>query len=173
MMRGRFSTRTGRMALGGILTAGSLAILWLACMVPSGQIGVTAVAGLFPVVMVLQVGRSGALLCWAATSLLALLLLPSKSIALLYLCFMGIYPILKSLLEMKVGSVAEWLGKLVFFNVVLFLLWRMAGALLLAQLPDWMTSKTLLLHGAGSVVFLVYDVALSRLIYGLSGRLRQ
>ena len=66
-MQGRFSTLTGRMALGGILTAGSLAILWLACMVPSGQIGVTAVAGLFPVIMVLQVGRSGALLCWAAT----------------------------------------------------------------------------------------------------------
>lgn len=173
MMQGRFSTLTGRMALGGILTAGSLAILWLACMVPSGQIGVTAVAGLFPVVMVLQVSRGAALLCWAATSLLALLLLPSKSIALLYLCFMGIYPILKSLLEMKVGRVAEWLGKLVFFNVVLFLLWHVAGTLLLAQLPDWMTSETLLLHGVGSVVFLAYDIALSRLIYGLSRRLRQ
>ena len=74
---------------------------------------------------------------------------------------------------MKVGRVAEWLGKLVFFNVVLFLLWHVAGTLLLAQLPDWMTSETLLLHGVGSVVFLAYDIALSRLIYGLSRRLRQ
>lgn len=74
---------------------------------------------------------------------------------------------------MKYGRVAEWVGKLVFFNAVLFLLWRVAGAMLLAQLPDWMTGETLLLHGVGSIVFIVYDIALSRLIYGFSRRLCQ
>ena len=52
-----FSSRTGRVALGGVLAAGSLAVLWLACVVPSGQLGVTAAAGLFPVGAVLAAGR--------------------------------------------------------------------------------------------------------------------
>ena len=47
-------TKTWQVALGGVLAAGSLAVLWLACVVPSGQLGVTAVAGLFPVVVILD-----------------------------------------------------------------------------------------------------------------------
>ena len=50
-------TKTWQVALGGVLAAGSLAVLWLACVVPSGQLGVTAVAGLFPVGAVLAAGR--------------------------------------------------------------------------------------------------------------------
>ena len=52
------ATKTWQVALGGVLAAGSLAVLWLACVVPSGQLGVTAVAGLFPVGAVLAVRRA-------------------------------------------------------------------------------------------------------------------
>ena len=67
-------TKTWQVALGGVLAAGSLAVLWLACVVPSGQLGVTAAAGLFPVGAVLAAGRGAGLLCWAAASILGLLL---------------------------------------------------------------------------------------------------
>lgn len=46
-MAGRFSSKAGRTALGGVLAAGSLAVLWLACITPTGRLGVTAAAGLF------------------------------------------------------------------------------------------------------------------------------
>ena len=48
-MAGRFSSGSGRVALGGVLAAGSLAVLWLASVTPTGQLGITAAAGLFPV----------------------------------------------------------------------------------------------------------------------------
>ena len=92
-------TKTGAVALGGVLAAGSLAVLWLACVIPSGQLGVTAAAGLFPVGAVLAAGRGAGLLCWAAASVLGLLLLPDKGVALMYLFFMGLYPVVKSRLE--------------------------------------------------------------------------
>ena len=92
-------TKTWQVALGGVLAAGSLAVLWLACVVPSGQLGVTAVAGLFPVGAVLAAGRGAGLLCWAAASILGLLLLPDKGVALMYLVFLGLYPVVKSRLE--------------------------------------------------------------------------
>ena len=36
-----FHTTSRRTAVAGVLAAGSLAVLWLACMVPSGRIGLT------------------------------------------------------------------------------------------------------------------------------------
>ena len=57
-MAGRFSSKAGRTALGGVLAAGSLAVLWLACITPTGRLGVTAAAGLFPISAVLLSGAS-------------------------------------------------------------------------------------------------------------------
>ena len=84
-----FHTTSRRTAVAGVLAAGSLAVLWLACMVPSGRIGLTGAAGLFPVAAVLAAGRAAGYLCWAASALLGLFLLPDKGVALLYLIFLG------------------------------------------------------------------------------------
>ena len=100
-------TKTWQVAQGGVLAAGSLAVLWLACVVPSGQLGVTAVAGLFPVGAVLAAGRGAGLLCWAAASILGLLLLPDKGVALMYLVFLGLYPVVKSRLEQLKSRTVE------------------------------------------------------------------
>ena len=50
-------TKTRQIALCGLTAAGSLALLWMACAVPSGRIGLTAAAGLFPMAAVLEGGR--------------------------------------------------------------------------------------------------------------------
>ena len=98
-MAGRFSSKASRTALGVSWRPGSLAVLWLACIAPTGRLGVTAAAGLFPIGAVLLAGRGAGLLCWAAASVLGLLILPDKGVALMYLCFMGLYPVVKSRLE--------------------------------------------------------------------------
>ena len=50
--------RSADTALSGVMAAGSLAVLWLACVAPSGRIGLTAAAGLFPVAVTLYAGRA-------------------------------------------------------------------------------------------------------------------
>ena len=171
-MAGRFSSGSGRVALGGVLAAGSLAVLWLASVTPTGQLGITAAAGLFPVAAVLSAGRAAGYLCWAAASILGLLLVPDKGAVLLYLCFLGVYPVAKSRLESLKSRPAEWLGKLVFFNAALTLLWFGFRARLLPALPEWMTEQVWILYAAGNLIFVLYDLALSRLIGALQGRLR-
>lgn len=166
------ATKTWQVALGGVLAAGSLAVLWLACVVPSGQLGVTAVAGLFPVGAVLAAGRGAGLLCWAAASILGLLLLPDKGVALMYLVFLGLYPVVKSRLEQLKSRTAEWAGKLAYFNAALTLLWFAFRELFLPALPEWMSAQAWVLYLAGNVIFILYDIALSRLIGGLNARLR-
>ena len=107
-----FHTTSRRTAVAGVLAAGSLAVLWLACMVPSGRIGLTGAAGLFPVAAVLAAGRAAGYLCWAASALLGLFLLPDKGVALLYLIFLGLYPVVKNNIEGLRRLPLEWLCKL-------------------------------------------------------------
>ena len=105
-------------AWGGIMAAGSLLFLWIASVSPSGRMGLTAVAGLFPMAGVLAAGRAAGYLCWAAAGLLGLLILPDKGVALLYLIFLGVYPVLKSKIEsLRKHRGIEWLLKLLAFNL--------------------------------------------------------
>lgn len=171
-MAGRASDSTRRTALGGVLAAGSLAVLWLACIAPSGRLGLTAVAGLFPIGAVIAGGRGAGLLCWAAASVLGLLLLPDKGVALMYLCFLGLYPAVKSRLENVKSRGVEWVGKFAFFNLALSICWFVFRGLFLPVLPAWVGEKTWMVYAAGNVVFLVYDIALTRLIGAVMVRLR-
>ncbi len=163
-MPGRFSTPSGGVALGGVLAAGSLAVLWLACVVPSGRLGLAAAAGLFPMAGVLAAGRAAGYLCWAAGGILGLILLPDKGVALLYLAFLGLYPVVKGRIESLRRRSAEWVLKLVFFNGVLTLFWFLLQGLFLPDPPHWLGENSLLLYAVGNLVFVVYDVGLSKLI---------
>ena len=131
-----FHTTSRRTAVAGVLAAGSLAVLWLACMVPSGRIGLTGAAGLFPVAAVLAAGRAAGYLCWAASALLGLFLLPDKGVALLYLIFLGLYPVVKNNIEGLRRLPLEWLCKLAVFNAVLTLFWFGLHSLFLPFLPE-------------------------------------
>ena len=90
----------------------------------------------------------------------------------MYLVFLGLYPVVKSRLEQLKSRPAEWAGKLVFFNAALTLLWFAFRELFLPALPEWMSGQVWVLYRAGNVIFILYDIALSRLIGGLSARLR-
>lgn len=170
-MPGPFSTKSRSIAVAGVLAAGSLAILWLACVVPSGRLGMTAAAGLFPVAGVLAAGRMAGYLCWAAGGILGLILLPDKGVALLYLAFLGLYPVVKSRIESLRRLSIEWVLKLAFFNAVLTLFWFVFRSMFLPQPPQWLGDNSLLLYGAGNLVFIVYDIGLSRLIGLFQARL--
>ena len=121
MMKGtRFDKRSGQVALGGVLSAGALALLWIAGTAPSGQLGLTAAAGLFPMVGVLVAGgRAVGYLCWAVTEILGLILVPDKMSALLFLSFFGVYPVVKSRIESLQRVWLEWGLKALYFNLVL------------------------------------------------------
>ena len=166
----RFSSGTRKTALCGILTALSTALLYLSAFLPSGQLAVTAAAGLFPVAAVIAFGRGAGLLCWAGSSLLGLLLSPEKGLCLLYLLFLGLYPVVKSVLEGLKSRIVEWVCKFAYFNVVLALFLLVLSSVFLPTLPGFL-QQTGILFAVCNVVFFVYDMGLSRLIGIYSGRL--
>ncbi len=170
-MTRRFETATGRVALGGVLTATSLALLYFAAVLPSGRMGLSAVAGLCPVLAVLLARRRLGYLIWLATSVLGLLLVPDKGVVLGYATLFGLYPVLKSNFEGIKSRVLSWLCKLLYGTVGILFIQKVLVGLLMHQPPDWMERRMFPLSVLGIFVFVLYDIGLSRLIGLLSKRL--
>ena len=154
---------TKRLARCAVLTALGTVLVYLASMLPSGRLALVAVAGLVGAAAVIHCGGKAAAGVFVVSALLSFLLSPDKGNALMYAAFLGYYPALKSLIERLRSLVAVWAVKLVLANGVFALLWFLARAVLLdgteIQLPLWLFWIGL------NVVFVIYDIGLSRLIY--------
>ena len=161
---------TSRIALVGVLAALSLVILLLAAISPSGRMGIVAVAGLVNAAAVISGGLRSGFLCWAAASLLGLILSPDKGNVLLYLLFFGVYPMVKSMIERLRKAPLEWLYKLAFFNIVLTFCWFVLRDALLAGLPV-VFEQLWVLYVGGNAVFLVYDYGFSKLVMLYAARI--
>lgn len=159
----RRSGQAGRLALTAVLTALALIFLYASTLLPTGRMGVVAVAGLLPAAAVVSGGMAAGALCYAGSSLLAMLFLADKGNAFLFLLFFGLYPPVKAAVE-RLRKLPLELGlKLAFFNVVLTLFWFGLRTVFLAALPI-PTEATWLVYLAGNVSFLVYDFGFTKLI---------
>ncbi len=163
-MTPHFQSSTGRVALGGLLTAASVTLLYVAAIAPSGRLGLTALAGLCPVLAAVFARASLGYLVWGATSLLGLILIHEKAVALCYLMILGIYPIVKYQLERRFSTGLQWGCKLACGGVGIVLLQRVLLRFLMQEVPGWISERSILLFILGLGTFLVYDIGLSHLI---------
>lgn len=106
-------------SLCAVLCAFSVVMLYIASFIPSGQIGFVALASLFGIAAVIETGIKGGIGVFFATSILALLIIPSKTAVLFYALFFGNYPIIKSLAEQAKNRTVEWIIKLIITNAEL------------------------------------------------------
>ena len=152
-----------RVALTAVLAAVSLILLYLSTLLPTGRMGIVALAGLTPAAAVVSSGVGAGVLCYAGTGILALILLPDKGGALLYLLFFGLYPIVKYAVERLRRLPLELFLKLVIFNGVLTVFCFVLRAVLLSAMPA--AGQALwLVYAGGNVVFLLYDFGFSQVI---------
>lgn len=150
-------------ALGGMIAALSLVLMFFAVLFPFAQLVLPGAAGILLISAVYEMGEGWAFLIYVAVGILSMLLPTSKDAALYYIFFLGHYPVLKSYLERIKNKYLKWLVKIVIFNVCV-------GAALLISIkifgmPDDMfgygyIATALILNFA----FVVYDIAVSRLI---------
>ncbi len=169
---------SSRVALGGVMGALSLVCLLLTVF-PFATYALPALAGLWLFPVVIECGKRQGVAVYAATALLALLVTPDVEAKLLYVAFFGYYPLIKAVAEARRG-VGEWAIKLVVFNGAVVatyaLLLSLGGlsaqdfALPGASLPVGGVLAAFLALGNG--VFVLYDIALTRLLPLYFARLR-
>ena len=166
-MRNQSFRNTSKTALGGIVAALSVTLMFLTAVIPTLTYALPAAAGVLLIVMVIDVGKKWAFGVYAAVSILALLLLPDKEAAVMYVFFFGHYPILKAILEEKCRGVLLWVCKFLLFNVSVVAAYLVI--LYVFQIPFEEMEKygrfaVWGLLALGNVVFVVYDIALTRLV---------
>ena len=134
----------------------------MGCAIEVLDLTMSAIVSLLVVVIVIEMGYKYAWLTYIATSILAILLLPQKSPAIFYACFMGFYPIIKSYLERINSALVRWTIKLVVGNAALALMFLLMSLFVPDEFDGgWLIIVTYLL---GIIAFLMYDIALSKLI---------
>lgn len=156
---------TSRMALCGVMGALSTVCLLLTVF-PFATYALPALASVFLFPVVIECGRRYGFLTYVATAVLALLLAPDLEAKWLYVFFFGYYPVLKSVAETRRRPL-EWLIKAATFNAavvaayfVLIKLGLPLGDFAIGNLP--IKTVLLLFLVMGNVIFVLYDIALTR-----------
>ena len=164
--------QSSKIALGGIVAALSV-VAMLLTIIPSMTFVLPAAAGVLLMIMVIEVNKRWAFMVYVAVGLIALFVVPDRMAAVMYVLLFGYYPILKALLESRLPRAVEWVVKLIVFNAALAasyaLLTFVFGIPFIET--DFFTAKGIPLWGilaivlvAGNAVFLIYDLALTRLV---------
>ncbi len=158
---------SSKTALGGIIAALSVTTMFLTAVIPTLTYALPAAAGILLVIVVIDIDKKWAFGVYAAVSILSILVLPNKEAAMMYVFFFGHYPILKAILEARFKSVLLWVLKFLSFNVSVILAYLII--LYVFQMPfdemeEYGKWAAWALLGMGNVVFVIYDIALSRLV---------
>jgi len=158
-----------RTALGGILSALSITFMFLGGVFPFAEYVGPALASICVLIFKEEFGAKAALLMYIAVSLLALLLSPSLESSLLFMAFMGWYPISKNIIETKTKGILSLVIKLLLVNIsVLSLYYVLLNVLKLPSLEEdlaggtWLTVVLIILY---NITFLLFDRLLTVISY--------
>ena len=153
-----------RVALGGIVAALCIVIMFLTGVVPALYIVSPMAAGLLMVILVEEVSVSWAWLTYLAVSLLSLIVTFDKDAALMFILFFGYYPILRRNVEKIRVRALKFLCKYRLFNVFLVIDWFLTVYLLgLPTFEDTGPVMYAVLITAFNIIFYFYDRILSRM----------
>ncbi len=163
MKREEQRTRVRNLAISAMLAALGTVLLSVGALFETLDLSVAALASFLIVYAVIELRGGYPWAIWLVTGLLGLLLLPRKSAVLFYLAFLGFYPILKAYFE-RLPRLASWILKLISFHLSLGVILMLVRYVFVGALELPTGTYLWILWGMGLVCFVVYDIALTRMI---------
>ena len=170
------SQQIKQITVSAMLSALGVIIMAVGAFVEVLDLSTAVLASMLCIYAVIEIMGSYPWMVWLVTSILGLILLPIKTPAVFYAMFFGFYPILKEKLE-RLSRILSWILKLAVFHACIALMWGVFKLFLPVALEEmgggWMLAS---LYVMGLVCFVLYDIALTRLItfyiFRLRGRFR-
>ncbi len=146
------------------MMAALAAVFMLLSYFPYLTYAIPAIAGLFIMVALIETNAKWALLSYISSAVLVFLFAESES-KLMYICFLGYYPILKAIIERLKSRVLEWVIKILSFNAAVLLVYYVFAALFGISLDDlnFMKYGAVMLLALGNIVFVIYDIMVSKM----------
>ncbi len=126
---------------------------------------VPAVSGALIILPLVELSKTYALVTYIASSVLVMLFAEPEA-KLMYVCFFGYYPILKSVFESIKSRVAEYILKFLSFNIAVTLVYFVFAKVFsipLESTREFGKYTALVLYALGNVAFVLYDICLARI----------
>jgi hypothetical protein len=165
----RRKQKSWQLAYCGMAAALSVALELLGAVFPIAMFIAPAAASFLVATVCMECGRKMALTTYAAASMLGLLFVPDKEVALIYTVLLGYYPLVKPWFDRLRPALLRVGAKLALCNAAVLSMYGLL--LLLFPTTDvaqelktaalLMTAATLLL---GNIAFVLYDRALVNLL---------
>lgn len=157
------------MAYCGIVAALCVALMLLGTVIPIAMFIAPAVAGFLIATVCVECGMQMALTAYAAASLLALLFVPDKEVALIFTVLLGYYPLAKPKFERIRPALLRCVCKLLLCNGAVLAMYGLIYLLvpmgsISQELRATATAAALATLAMGNVAFLLYDRALHNML---------
>ena len=149
-----------RITTNAFFIALTIVILYLNIILPISTISILTLASFIIPITLIRNSIKDAILVYISSSIISFFLIP-LNISLMYICFFGIYGIIKFFIEKLNKLYLEILLKLLFFNFMLilgFLLLKSFFPVNIIKISIW------LFIILSEIVFLFFDYALTLLI---------
>lgn len=152
---------TARIAFCGVFAALTIVLLYFGGLTVL-DLSLLVLCSVVTVVVTIETGYRYGVIYAAATSVLALVLLPSKLYAVEYLLFSAAYPLLRPLIERIPIKALAFCSKIATLDVML-LACILLGQFVLNAGDEFFVLGWLTMAG-GTAFFVLYDIALSKAI---------
>ena len=157
------------MAYCGMAAALSVAMMLMGAVFPIAMFIAPAVASFLIATVCVECGRTMALTAYGAVSLLSLLFVPDKEVALVFVFLLGYYPLVKPRFERIRLPLVRVLCKLLLCNGAVLAMYGLVLLLVPAgsisqELKTTALAVSLATLAMGNVAFLLYDRALHNLL---------
>lgn len=150
---------TKKLTFSAVLSALAVAIMYIGAMLEVLDLSTAALASICVMLILTELGAKYAFLSYACISVLSFLLLPTKYAAIMFIGFLGFYPMAKSFFERKFRGWRCLVLKFLLLNVCIFAMLLVVRYVMTEAL--WFEIMVLVL---ANIVFVVYDYALTTLL---------
>lgn len=159
--------KTAKIAFCGLISALGVVIMFLTGLIPVATLALPAIAGCLLIAVVAEAGIGWGICAYAVTAVLSFFIAPDREAALFYILFFGYYPVIFAVLGRIKRRVLQYGAKLLVFNAAVILEVIIAVNLLgipfeQMEMLGKFTAPVLLVMA--NLVFVIYDIALDRLI---------
>lgn len=175
-MKNGIKMSTLRIALCGIISALSLALMMCTSLVPIGTYAFPCFAGIFISAIVIEYGCKWAVGVYFVVAIMSLFFAGDKEAVIYFISIFGYYPILKGVIEGKIKSKpVQYVLKLALFNLAATISFFI-GSFLLSIPSEEYTLFGIYMPLAfllfGNLFFIIYDYAVTVFIFQYVTRLR-
>lgn len=157
-----------KVSLGGIISALSLFFMFLTGFMPLLVYIVPSLTGAMLIIVCVEINAKWAFFTYVSVAALCLFITPDKEAGLLYIMFLGYYPLIKMFIDKIGNSIFKWIIKLIVYNVMIIAYYQIIIRLVVStdmaeEIGEWGKYGGFIFLGLTNIVFIIYDIAVSRL----------